>query len=115
MMQFVTLEDEFGLVEAVLFPHANDSLGDPVRNPGPFVVEGQVASGWSFRESRPSISAGGRTGETWRSLRPACSRVASWEPDEGESLLPFQPTAPVRELDGSGQAVARARVMFLAW
>ena len=42
IMQFVTLEDEYGLVEAVLLPSVYAALGDPVQNPGPFLVEGQV-------------------------------------------------------------------------
>jgi DNA-directed DNA polymerase III PolC len=42
IMQFVTLEDECGLVEAVLFPAAYASLEDPVTNPGPFLVGGRV-------------------------------------------------------------------------
>ena len=41
-MQFVTLEDEHGLVEAVLFPGEYASLEDPVRNPGPFMLGGRV-------------------------------------------------------------------------
>ena len=41
-MQFVTLEDETGLVKAVLFPAAYAALGDPIRNPGPFLVGGTV-------------------------------------------------------------------------
>src|SRR5206468_1438853 len=40
LMQFVTLEDEHGLVEAVLFPQAYAALSGPVTNPGPFLVEG---------------------------------------------------------------------------
>jgi DNA polymerase-3 subunit alpha/error-prone DNA polymerase len=43
IMQFVTFEDEHGLVEAVLFPEAYASLGDPVSNPGPYLVGGRVA------------------------------------------------------------------------
>jgi DNA-directed DNA polymerase III PolC len=43
LMQFVTFEDEYGLVEAVLFPGTYASLGDPVTNPGPFLVGGRVA------------------------------------------------------------------------
>jgi DNA polymerase III alpha subunit len=42
-MQFVTLEDETGLIELVLFPAQYASLGDPVRFPGPFLVRGCVA------------------------------------------------------------------------
>ena len=36
IMQFVTLEDEHGLVETVLFPEVYASLQDPVTTPGPF-------------------------------------------------------------------------------
>jgi DNA-directed DNA polymerase III PolC len=43
LMQFVTLEDEQGLVESVLFPSRYLALGDPVTNPGPFLVRGTVA------------------------------------------------------------------------
>jgi DNA-directed DNA polymerase III PolC len=42
IMQFVTLEDECGLVEALLFPAAYTSLEDPVTNPGPFLVSGRL-------------------------------------------------------------------------
>ncbi len=42
IMQFVTLEDEHGLLEAVLFPADYASLEDPVRNPGPFLLGGRV-------------------------------------------------------------------------
>ena len=43
IMQFVILEDEFGLVEAVLFPRTYSALDDPVTNPGPYLVVGRVA------------------------------------------------------------------------
>jgi DNA polymerase III alpha subunit len=43
LMQFVTLEDELGLVEAVLLPGVYASLGDPVSSPGPYLVGGHVA------------------------------------------------------------------------
>ncbi len=42
IMQFVTLEDEYGLIETVLFPGAYAVLADPVTNPGPFLLTGQV-------------------------------------------------------------------------
>jgi DNA polymerase III alpha subunit len=42
VMQFVTLEDEHGLVEAVLLPGAYETLSDPVNNPGPYLMEGKV-------------------------------------------------------------------------
>jgi hypothetical protein len=41
-MQFVTFEDEHGLVEGVLFPDELATLHDPVRSPGPFLVRGRV-------------------------------------------------------------------------
>lgn len=39
-MQFVTLEDETGLLEAVVFPAVYRRIGDRVLTPGPFLVEG---------------------------------------------------------------------------
>lgn len=42
LMQFVTLEDEFGLVEGVLSPAVYASLGDPISNPGPFLINARV-------------------------------------------------------------------------
>jgi len=42
IMQFVTLEDERGMVEAVLSPAAYALLEDPVTSPGPFLVGGRV-------------------------------------------------------------------------
>ena len=42
-MQFVTFEDEAGLIEAVLFPRTYQTLDDPVKNPGPYLVTGRVA------------------------------------------------------------------------
>jgi DNA-directed DNA polymerase III PolC len=43
VMQFVTFEDESGLVEAVLFPTIYRTLDDPVKNPGPYLIAGRVA------------------------------------------------------------------------
>jgi DNA polymerase-3 subunit alpha len=43
IMQFVTLEDEHGLVEAILFPKTYKALDNPVKNPGPYLVIGRVA------------------------------------------------------------------------
>jgi DNA polymerase III alpha subunit len=43
IMQFVTFEDETGLVEAVLFPVTYAALRDPVTNPGPYLIGGRVA------------------------------------------------------------------------
>jgi DNA polymerase-3 subunit alpha/error-prone DNA polymerase len=44
-MQFVTLEDETGMLESVLFPGAYAALEDPIRRPGPFLVRGEVSHG----------------------------------------------------------------------
>ena len=41
-MQFVTLEDESGLVEVVLFPGTYAALQDPVTAPGPFLITARV-------------------------------------------------------------------------
>jgi len=43
IMQFVTLEDEHGLLEAVLFPGVRDRIGERITTPGPFLVEGTMA------------------------------------------------------------------------
>jgi DNA-directed DNA polymerase III PolC len=42
VMQFVTLEDEHGTLEAVLFPTAYRSSGEGLDNPGPFLLTGVV-------------------------------------------------------------------------
>jgi DNA polymerase III alpha subunit len=42
VLQYVTFEDENGLVEAVIPPPAYGRLNDPVKNPGPYLVEGLV-------------------------------------------------------------------------
>lgn len=42
VMQFVTLEDESGLVEAVVSSTVYAALGDPIRNPGPVLLTGRV-------------------------------------------------------------------------
>ncbi|PCC68504.1 DNA polymerase-3 subunit alpha [Nannocystis exedens] len=42
VMQFVTLEDEWGLVEAVISSAVYAALGDPIRNPGPVMLTGRV-------------------------------------------------------------------------
>ncbi|WP_434425338.1 PHP domain-containing protein [Nannocystis pusilla] len=42
VMQFVTLEDESGLVEAVVSAPVYAALGDPIRNPGPVMLTGRV-------------------------------------------------------------------------
>jgi DNA-directed DNA polymerase III PolC len=39
-MRFLTLEDEHGLVEAVLFPGEEETFGHRITTPGPFLVEG---------------------------------------------------------------------------
>jgi DNA polymerase III subunit alpha len=41
-MQFVTLEDESGLLEGVVFPVVYRQLGERVTTPGPFLVEGKL-------------------------------------------------------------------------
>ncbi|MCY1059213.1 PHP domain-containing protein [Nannocystis sp. SCPEA4] len=41
-MQFVTLEDETGLVEAVVAADVYAALGDPIRNPGPVMLTGRA-------------------------------------------------------------------------
>jgi DNA polymerase-3 subunit alpha/error-prone DNA polymerase len=43
-MQFASVEDETGLVEAAIFPDVYASLGDPVRAPGPFLVSGRAGA-----------------------------------------------------------------------
>jgi DNA polymerase III alpha subunit len=42
VMQFVTFEDELGLLEAVLSPALFATLGRAVANPGPYLVSGHV-------------------------------------------------------------------------
>jgi DNA-directed DNA polymerase III PolC len=44
VMQFLTLEDERGTAEAVLFPAAHRRLGSAVTTPGPYMVTGRVAA-----------------------------------------------------------------------
>jgi DNA polymerase III alpha subunit len=39
-MQFVTIEDETGVIEVVLTPGVYAALGDPVTNAGPFLIDG---------------------------------------------------------------------------
>jgi DNA polymerase III alpha subunit len=41
-MQFVSFEDETGLMEALVFPAQYKRLGERVSTPGPFLVEGRV-------------------------------------------------------------------------
>ncbi len=41
-MQFLTLEDETGLLEAALLPPAYQVLGERVTTPGPFLVDGRL-------------------------------------------------------------------------
>ena len=43
-MKFITLEDHFGLCEAVLFPALYTRYGHLLRSHGPFIVEGRVQS-----------------------------------------------------------------------
>lgn len=42
VIQFLTLEDETGLLEAVVLPPAYRRLGERVTTPGPYVVEGKL-------------------------------------------------------------------------
>lgn len=42
IMQFLTLEDETGILEATLLPPAYRCLGERVTTPGPFLVEGKL-------------------------------------------------------------------------
>jgi DNA polymerase III subunit alpha len=42
IMEFLTLEDEKGVAEAVLPAHVYANLEDPVRNPGPYLLSGTV-------------------------------------------------------------------------
>jgi DNA-directed DNA polymerase III PolC len=41
-LQFITFEDETGLLEAVVYPVVYRQLGERVTTPGPFLVEGKV-------------------------------------------------------------------------
>jgi DNA polymerase III alpha subunit len=41
-VQFVTLEDECGLLEATVSPETYQRFADPIKNPGPYLVEGRV-------------------------------------------------------------------------
>jgi hypothetical protein len=40
VVQFVTFEDEFGLLEGTVAPDVYARLGDPIRTPGPYLAEG---------------------------------------------------------------------------
>ena len=42
VMQFITLEDETGMMEAVVAPATFRRLGDRITTPGPFIVTGQI-------------------------------------------------------------------------
>jgi DNA polymerase III alpha subunit len=42
VLQYVTFEDEHGLVEAVVPPPVYGRLSDPIKNPGPYLVGGLV-------------------------------------------------------------------------
>ena len=41
-MQFLTVEDETGLLEAAVLPPAYQRIGEVVKTPGPFLVEGKL-------------------------------------------------------------------------
>ncbi len=43
-MKFLTLEDRYGLCEAVLFPDAYNNYGHLIRSHGPFLIRGKVQS-----------------------------------------------------------------------
>jgi DNA polymerase-3 subunit alpha/error-prone DNA polymerase len=49
-LQFVTLEDEHGLVEAVRRPGGSAVPGDPITNPGPFLLSGRVETDHGDRQ-----------------------------------------------------------------
>jgi DNA polymerase III alpha subunit len=42
LMQFLTLEDEHGLLEATLFPPAHRAFSARLHSLGPYLVEGRV-------------------------------------------------------------------------
>jgi error-prone DNA polymerase len=42
VLQFLTLEDETGILEAALLPAVYRRLGNRVTTPGPFIVEGEL-------------------------------------------------------------------------
>ncbi|HVW27122.1 MAG TPA: PHP domain-containing protein [Polyangiaceae bacterium] len=42
VVQFVTFEDEHGLLEATVAPEVHARLGHPIENPGPYLVEGRA-------------------------------------------------------------------------
>jgi DNA polymerase III alpha subunit len=44
IVQFVTFEDEFGVFEALVPARTYRALGDPVRAPGPWLIDGRVVS-----------------------------------------------------------------------
>jgi len=44
VVQFVTFDDEFGLFEALVPARTYAALGDPVRAPGPWLIEGRVTA-----------------------------------------------------------------------
>ncbi|MFP4176278.1 MAG: DNA polymerase III subunit alpha [Candidatus Brocadiia bacterium] len=52
-MQFLTLEDEHGIFEALLFPQAHQKCDDQLRGIGPYIVEGRVQN----RDGVTSINA----------------------------------------------------------
>ncbi len=43
-MKFITLEDRYGLTEAVLFPEVYEKYGHLIRTHGPYIVSGKVQS-----------------------------------------------------------------------
>lgn len=51
LMKFLTLEDESGLFEAVLFPDCYARYGHHLRGPGPFYVRGRI----QVKDSTPTV------------------------------------------------------------
>ncbi len=51
-MEFITLEDETGMMEVTLFPVTYQKYGHLVTSRGPFLVEGKVEDQWGLRPLR---------------------------------------------------------------
>jgi DNA polymerase III alpha subunit len=73
IVQFITLEDETGLLEATIPPGAYASLGDPVDHPGPFLVDGTLVS----ESGLPTLRV--------TAVRPFHERASAWQ---GEPVSP---------------------------
>jgi len=89
IVQFITFEDEHGLLETVLPPHVYARLGDPIRNPGPFLLTGQGSG--EAGEVRLILS---------RAL-PFHLRARPYDSEAQGSAAPVLSAAPPRE-SGSG-------------